>query len=124
MPLRPPSYRSSTANEEGNRLNMIVDALRKLVEGEHLFQKEAADVMTAIMEGQASHTQIAALLAALRTKRETVDELTGFARVMRAKSIRVAPTRRPLIDTCGTGGDTCDTFNVSTTAAFVVAAAG
>ena len=103
---------------------MLVDALRKLVDGEGLTQQEAAEVMTAIIDGVATHAQVGALLAALRTKRETVDELTGFARVMRARSVRVAPTRRPLIDTCGTGGDLCDTFNISTTAAFVVSAAG
>lgn len=103
---------------------MLVGALRKLVDGEGLTQQEATDVMTAIIDGAATHAQVGALLAALRTKRETVDELTGFARVMRARSIKVQTTRRPLIDTCGTGGDSCDTFNISTTAAFVVAAAG
>lgn len=103
---------------------MLVTALRKLVEGEGLTQQEASDVMTAVMEGQATHAQIGALLAALRTKRETTDELTGFARVMRERSVKVMPRRRPLLDTCGTGGDLCDTFNISTTAAFVVAAAG
>ncbi|HXG23559.1 MAG TPA: anthranilate phosphoribosyltransferase [Chthonomonadales bacterium] len=103
---------------------MIRDILQKLVEGEHLTEQEAVDVMTAVMEGQTTHAQIGALLAALRAKRETVDELTGFARVMRAKSVRVYPNRRPLIDTCGTGGDMADTFNISTAAAFVVASAG
>lgn len=103
---------------------MFVDALNKLVDGTGLTEQEATEVMTAIMEGRATHTQIGALLAALRTKRETVDELTGFARVMRERSIKVTCNRRPLIDTCGTGGDGCDTFNISTTAAFVVAAAG
>jgi len=104
--------------------SLLQDALRKVVEGESLTQDEAVGVMTAIMEGQTTHAQIGALLAALRTKRETVDELTGFARVMRERSVRVFPRRRPLLDTCGTGGDTEDTFNISTTATFVVAAAG
>jgi anthranilate phosphoribosyltransferase len=103
---------------------MLVDALRKLVDGEGLTQQEAAEVMTAVVEGEATPAQAGALLAALRAKRETVDELTGFARVMRARSIKVQSTRRPLVDTCGTGGDACDTFNISTTAAFIVAAAG
>lgn len=103
---------------------MIVDALSKLVEGQSLTEQEASEVMTAIMDGQTTHAQIGALLAALRTKRETVDELTGFARVMRERSIHVAPRRRPLIDVCGTGGDNANTFNISTTAMFVVAAAG
>jgi anthranilate phosphoribosyltransferase len=103
---------------------MIVDALRKLVEGQSLTQDEATEVMTAIMDGQTTHAQIGALLAALRTKRESVDELTGFARVMRARSMHVTPRRRPLVDIVGTGGDACDTFNISTTAMFVIAATG
>lgn len=104
--------------------DMFVEALNKLVNGVGLTEQEAAEVMTGIIEGQASHAQVGALLAALRTKRETVDELVGFARVMRERSIKVSSRRRPLIDTCGTGGDNCNTFNISTTAAFVVAAAG
>jgi anthranilate phosphoribosyltransferase len=103
---------------------MIAQALRKLVEGEGLTVAEASDVMTVVMEGQATHAQIGALLGSLRTKRETVDELTGFARVMREKAVRVPTKRRPLVDTCGTGGDNCDTFNISTAAAFVIAGAG
>jgi anthranilate phosphoribosyltransferase len=103
---------------------MISSALQKLVNGQHLSESEATEVMTAIMNGETTHAQIGALLAALRTKRETVDELTGFARVMRERSVRVFAHRRPLIDTCGTGGDACDTFNISTASAFVVAAAG
>jgi anthranilate phosphoribosyltransferase len=103
---------------------MMVDALKKITTRQSLTQDEAAAVMTLIMEGQATQAQLGALLGALRTKGETVDELTGMARVMREKSVKVTPRRRPLIDTCGTGGDACDTFNISTTAAFVVAAAG
>jgi anthranilate phosphoribosyltransferase len=103
---------------------MFVDPLNKLVNGTGLTEQEAAEVMTGIMDGHATDAQAGALLAALRTKRETVDELVGFARVMREKSIKVTARRRPLIDTCGTGGDACNTFNISTAAAFVVAAAG
>jgi len=103
---------------------MLEEALRKLVDGDGLTQQEASDVMTTIVDGVATPAQVGAVLAALRTKRETVDELTGFARVMRARSVKVQSSRRPLIDTCGTGGDACDTFNISTSAAFVVAAAG
>lgn len=103
---------------------LLQDALRKVVLGESLTEAEAEAVMTAIMDGQTTHAQIGALLASLRTKRETVDELTGFARAMRARSVRVSTRRRPLLDTCGTGGGDCETFNISTAAMFVVAAAG
>lgn len=76
------------------------------------------------MDGGVPPILIGALLAALRTKGETVDELTGAARAMRARATRVVTHRSPLVDTCGTGGDASGTFNVSTAAAFVVAAAG
>lgn len=103
---------------------MIVDAIRKVVEGEHLSECESAAAMTTIMEGEATPSQIACLITALRMKGETVDEITGFVRVMREKSVSVKSSRLPLIDTCGTGGDKLNTFNISTTAAFVVAGAG
>ncbi len=103
---------------------MFQQALQKVVDGQHLSVDEAVGVMTIIMDGQATPIQIAALLAALRTKGETVDEIAGFATVMRSKALRIAPRRRPLLDTCGTGGDLMKTFNVSTAAAFVIAAAG
>src|SRR5215831_16118033 len=103
---------------------MITEVLRKITDGEHLTGEESQQVMTLIMEDQLSPSQLGALLAALRTKREAVDEIAGFARAMRAKSIRVTTRRRPLVDMCGTGGDTCDTFNISTTALFIVAASG
>jgi anthranilate phosphoribosyltransferase len=77
-----------------------------------------------IMDGEATPAQIGAYLAALRAKGETVGEITGFARAMRQHATAVRPMRRPLIDTCGTGGDGAHTFNISTTAAFVVAGAG
>lgn len=98
--------------------------LEHLVGGKHLTEAQASEAMTAIMDGNATGAQIGALLAALRMKGETADEITGFARVMRERSVRVPTTRAPLVDTCGTGGDTVKTFNVSTTAAFVVAGAG
>jgi len=103
---------------------MIREALRKLVDGGNLEQAEASEVMNEVMDGVATPAQVAALLTALRMKGETVDEITGFARVMREKSVKVRATRTPLVDTCGTGGDKLDTFNISTTAAFVVAGAG
>lgn len=88
-----------------------------------LSEDESAAVMKAIMTGDASPAQIGAFLAALRIKGETVDEVTGMARVMREQALRVE-TQGVVVDTCGTGGDARGTFNVSTTAAFVVAGAG
>lgn len=80
--------------------------------------------MEQIMDGRATQAQIAGLLTALKLKGETTSEITGFARVMRSKATQV-PSRHPLlVDTCGTGGDGANTFNVSTTAALVLAGAG
>jgi anthranilate phosphoribosyltransferase len=114
---------------------MIVEAIRKVVEGKDLTRDEAFAVMDSIMSGQATDAQIAAFLTALRMKGETVDELVGFARVMREKVSLVktrhrvqaslsGTDREMLVDTCGTGGDATGTFNVSTATAFVVAGAG
>jgi anthranilate phosphoribosyltransferase len=114
---------------------IITEAVRALVERRDLTRIEAAAAMDAIMSGAATNAQIAAFLTALRMKGETVEELIGFAQVMREKVARV-PTRADetaaltgtdremLIDTCGTGGDASGTFNVSTATAFVVAGAG
>ena len=79
-----------------------------------------------ITSGRVSDIQIAGLLAALRTRGETTDEVVGFAEAMRARCIRVLlpDLQRPVVDTCGTGGDGHGTFNVLTTAALVVAGAG
>src|SRR5574340_1276479 len=103
---------------------MIGDAIRSATEGRDLSAEEAHGAMTEIMSGQASPAQIAAFLIAIRMKGETVAEVTEFARVMREHVVAVKPTRRPLVDTCGTGGDLLKTFNISTTAAFVAAGAG
>jgi len=114
---------------------MITDAIRSVVEGKNLSREEAFAVMDAIMSGQATDAQIAAFLTALRMKGETVEELIGFARVMREKVSLVktrarvqtslsGTDREMLVDTCGTGGDATGTFNVSTATAFVVAGAG
>jgi len=91
----------------------------------HLQAEEAEAVMHQIMSGQATEAQIGAYLMGLRMKGETDDEIIGSARAMRAQAIRV-PTRAngDLLDTCGTGGDKSGTFNISTTVAFVAAAAG
>jgi anthranilate phosphoribosyltransferase len=81
--------------------------------------------METIMNGEASPAQIGAFLTALRMRGETDEELAGFAEVMRAKAVRVPlDTSEPVVDTCGTGGDASHSFNISTTAAFVVAGAG
>ena len=104
----------------------IRDAIDAIVShGRALSEAEAADVMRDIMSGEATPAQIGAFLVALRTKGETVDEITGMARVMRERALAV-PTAglAGLVDTCGTGGDASGTFNVSTAAAFVVAGAG
>jgi anthranilate phosphoribosyltransferase len=103
---------------------MLKEQLRKVVDGHDLSADEAAAVMRLIMEGEAPPVQVSGLLVALRMKGETPEELTGFARVMREKVVRVECTRRPLLDTCGTGGDSIKTFNISTAVAFVAAGAG
>jgi anthranilate phosphoribosyltransferase len=108
----------------------IIDGIRRVVGGQHLSSAEAESLMSEIMAGKATDAQIASLLTALRMKCETVDELIGFTRVIRAKvsSVRprsiAGPNHEYLIDTCGTGGDAAGTFNISTAAAFVVAGAG
>src|SRR3972149_527024 len=103
---------------------MVKEAIAKVVEKVNLTEAEAEAVMREIMEGNATPAQIAAYITALRMKGETVEEITGSARVMREKAIRIRATDPYVVDTCGTGGDRMNTFNVSTTAAFVVAGAG
>ena len=103
---------------------MIVAAIGKLVEQQNLTEEEAAQAMRQIMEGGATPAQIAAFLTALRIKGETIEEITGCARVMREKATPIRAPYPNVIDTCGTGGDGSQTFNISTTAAFVVAGAG
>ncbi len=113
----------------------IIEAIRRVVEGQHLNRNEAESVMSSIMSGGATDAQIAAFLTALRMKSETVEELIGFARVIRAKACPVrtrdsveaalsGTDREMLVDTCGTGGDATGTFNISTATAFVLAGAG
>ncbi|HLA41097.1 MAG TPA: anthranilate phosphoribosyltransferase [Candidatus Glassbacteria bacterium] len=104
---------------------MIVDAIRLLVEGRDLDPDQARETMTEIMEGAALPSQIGAFLTALRLKGETVEEISEFARVMRAKVTPVkSAVHSRLLDTCGTGGDGSGSFNISTAAAFVAAGAG
>ena len=103
---------------------MIQNVIGALIRGEDLTREQAAQGMECLMTGEATPSQMGAFLAALRVKGETIDEITGLAEIMRAKATRVATSRRPLVDTCGTGGDHSGTFNISTAAAFVVAGAG
>jgi anthranilate phosphoribosyltransferase len=102
---------------------MIKEAIQTLIAGNSLTTEEAASVMEEIMNGEATPAQFGAFVTALRLKRETVDEIVGLAKTMRAKAVPVTITD-PVVDTCGTGGDGSHTFNISTAAAFVVAAAG
>ena len=106
---------------------MILNALHKLLNQQHLTRTEAEAVMSQIMTGEATPAQIGGYLIALRMKGETVDEITGSARAMRQHATRVRPKSAalgPLLDTAGTGGDGSHSFNISTTAAFVIAGAG
>jgi len=117
---------------------MIKQAIAKVVRQEHVTEKEMEEVMEEIMTGQATPAQIGSFITALRIKGETVDEITGAARVMRAKAKKVQANNHlinldrdeinmddeTILDTCGTGGDGTNTFNVSTTTAFVAAGAG
>ncbi len=99
--------------------------LARVFDGERLSTDEARGVMGRLMDGELSQMQAAALLAALRTRGETVDEIVGFAQAMRERAVKVTVRGDgPLLDTCGTGGTGVSTINVSTTATFVAAAAG
>src|SRR5947209_16359670 len=104
----------------------LLPYLERVTAREDLDAAAAQQAMNIILRGDANPAQIAGLLMALRTKGETVDELVGFARAMRAMATPVEHgiTGRPVLDTCGTGGDGACTFNISTVAAFVVAGAG
>jgi anthranilate phosphoribosyltransferase len=100
------------------------DLLRKVLEGEILSESEAEQLMHRLMAGELTPAQMAGVLMTLRTRGETLDEMVGFARAMRAHAVSVPVQVPGLLDTCGTGGDTMKTWNLSTGIAFVVAAAG
>src|SRR5512142_72588 len=105
---------------------MLEPFIAKAVNRIDLSEDEARQAMNIIMTGQATPAQIGGYLVALRMKGETVDEITGSARAMRANALKVEVTDRsmPIYDTAGTGGDGQHTFNISTAAAFVIAGAG
>jgi anthranilate phosphoribosyltransferase len=100
------------------------DLLRKVLEGEILSESEAEQLMHRLMAGELTPAQMAGVLMTLRTRGETLDEMVGFARAMRAHAVSVPVQVAGLLDTCGTGGDAMKTWNLSTGIAFVVAAAG
>jgi anthranilate phosphoribosyltransferase len=103
---------------------MIKDALAKLVDRIDLSEQEAETVMLEIMDGTATQAQVAGYLMGLRQKGETVGEVVGSVKAMRSRATRIMVGAPIVVDTCGTGGDGADTFNISTTAAFVAAGAG
>jgi anthranilate phosphoribosyltransferase len=118
-----------SAVAQSNQDFAVPEATEKIASGGHLSRVEAERVMEAILAGHVVTDQIAALLLALRTKGESVDEVIGFATAMRRHATTIFPAghkilAEPLIDTCGTGGDARGTFNISTVVAFVVAGAG
>ena len=102
---------------------MIREAISTVIEGNALTQKEAAEVMAEIMSGDATEAQIGSFLTALRMKGETPEEIAGMARTMIKKALRVE-IHSDLVDTCGTGGDGSNSFNISTATAVVVAGTG
>ncbi len=123
--IRPAAAKSLSIINVGGKTMSIKEAIAKVMERQDLTEVEAEAAMTQIMEGQATPAQIGAFLTALRMKGESVAEIAGCARAMRRSAVPVHPSRAELVvDTCGTGGDGSGTFNISTTAAFVVAGAG
>jgi len=103
---------------------MIRESLKKLIGKIDLSEEEMAALIGEIMSGNATDAQIGAIMAALATKGETFSELAGAARAMRRRAVRIQTNADTVVDTCGTGGDGSNTFNISTTAAFVVAGCG
>jgi len=103
---------------------MLKESINKLVGGNDLSEAEAMQAIYTIMEGNATHAQIGSFLTALRIKGETVQEILGCAKAMREKAVKIAPNFEYYIDTCGTGGDGANTFNISTVAAIIAASCG
>lgn len=103
---------------------MLKAVIEKVIKKENLTETEMIEAMNMIMEGQATDSQIGGFLVALRMKGETVEEITGSAKALRAKAVKIAGQYDQAIDTCGTGGDRSNTFNISTVVALISAAAG
>jgi len=103
---------------------IVGPAIQLLLDGHHLSRADARELMGSVMDGEETPAQIAGFLVALRTKGETADEIAGFAEAMREHVVAVTPSRSPVVDIVGTGGDGSGTFNISTAAAIVAAAAG
>jgi len=102
---------------------MLKDIIEKIIRFENLDMNEAYKVMKYIIDGNANDCQIASFLTALRMKGETIDEISGFSKAMLEKAKKVTTKYRDVVDTCGTGGDRKNTFNISTAAAFIAAGA-
>lgn len=103
---------------------MMQEAIQKVVDGQDLTQEEAKQVMNEMLSGESTQAQLGAFLTAMRMKGETLQELTGFASVLKEKAEHIAPRTKNYVDLVGTGGDRTFTFNISTTSAFVAAGAG
>jgi anthranilate phosphoribosyltransferase len=103
---------------------MFKENLSKIVKRENLNEDQMSQMITDIFSGNITDAQIGAMMAALATKGETFEELAGAARAMRRKALRIQTSAAIVVDTCGTGGDSAHTFNISTTTSFVVAACG
>ena len=99
-------------------------AISKVAAHQTLTEAEAYEAMSRIMDGEATPAQIASFITALAMRGETVEEITGFARAMREHAVTISPQADHLVDIVGTGGDRLNTFNISTTSAFVIAGAG
>ena len=102
----------------------LKDFLPRLMRGENVSRAQAAQLLDALLDGEATDAQISAALIALKSKGETVEELAGLAEGMRARAVRINTSHSTFIDTAGTGSSCVKTFNVSTAAAFVIAGAG
>jgi anthranilate phosphoribosyltransferase len=103
---------------------MLRGAIEKITRGEDLEREEARQAALAMLGGDVPDSVIGGLLVGLRAKGETEAEITGFAQGMREVRVSITPAATTLVDTCGTGGDRSGTFNISTTAALIAAAAG
>src|SRR5262249_47471585 len=125
LPRAAQFLRTGRKDDQGPvRFNMLPELLNKLIARQDLAQAEAAALLETILTDEATDSRIAAALIALASKGETEEELAGFAQTMRARCSRIASKHSRYVDTCGTGGSVAKTFNVSTAAALVVAAAG